>query len=80
MKRILDFWTWAAYEQSDSFLLYIVASLIPILVALVWLVTCIAILSYGHIIFSGVVFLAPIFFILVRGAKEYNRSHPTEGE
>jgi hypothetical protein len=78
MKRIFEFWVWAVSEQLDSFLLFITTAILTVIIVLVWFFTSMALLLSGSIIYGGVLLLGPVFLILMRGAREYNKTNPTE--
>jgi hypothetical protein len=78
MKRMFDFWVWAISEQLDSFLLFITTAILTVIIVLFWFFTSMALLLSGSIIYGGVLLLGPVFLILMRGAKEYNKTNPTE--
>jgi hypothetical protein len=78
MKRMFDFWVWAISEQLDSDLLFITTAILTVIIVLFWCFTSMALLLSGSIIYGGVLLLGPVFLILMRGAKEYNKTNPTE--
>jgi hypothetical protein len=78
MKRMFDFWVWAVSEQLDSFLLFITTASLTVIIVLVWFFTSMALLLSGSIIYGGVLLLWPVFLVLMRGAKEYNKTKPME--
>tara|TARA_R110000744_G_scaffold360694_1_gene468261 strand:- start:38 stop:280 length:243 start_codon:yes stop_codon:yes gene_type:complete len=72
MSNLFKFWVWAATEQTDSFLTFIAAVLPVAALGIGWFISCIALLAHGKVLFSGVLFLVPIFFVLLQAARKYN--------
>tara|TARA_R110000851_G_scaffold64131_2_gene146327 strand:+ start:424 stop:654 length:231 start_codon:yes stop_codon:yes gene_type:complete len=75
MKRMFNFWLWCVYEQYESFLLMLVAVMIPVVAGLIWFVLIVFLLTSGYIIFGGVLFLVPVFMVLMRGIRSYNEAN-----
>jgi hypothetical protein len=72
MERILDFWDWAANEQRDNALLFVVAWLLPVLLAIAWLLAVLVFFLAEQVFFGGLLLLAPIVLIVMRGVRQYN--------
>tara|TARA_R110000850_G_C9630421_1_gene432068 strand:+ start:250 stop:483 length:234 start_codon:yes stop_codon:yes gene_type:complete len=75
MKRFLVFWHWAV-AQYDSPLLSVVAMAIPVLAGFAWVFGTVILLILGHILLGGLLIIAPIALVLLRGVREFNRRHP----
>jgi hypothetical protein len=80
VNSLFKFWVWAANEQEDSFLIFIAAVIPVAALGTGWFISCIALLAHGKVLFSGVLFLVPIFFVLLRAARKYNSTKEQENE
>lgn len=77
MERFFDFWTWAI-EQHGSPLLSVVALAIPLFAGMAWVFGAVSLLILGHILLGGMLIVAPIALVLIRGVREYNKCNPKE--